>query len=228
MLHPEGDLDLELPLDEKGPERTCIVTRAKGSPDGMIRFVVGPDGTVVPDIRAKLPGRGAWVSGQGTAVEAAVKRRAFTRAFKRDVQVDPDLRGQVDGLLTTDALGALALANKAGQVVAGSVKVESALGEGRVIALLHATDGSPDGIRKLDAAARRTHIGGGDPPPRLQIFDSAQMDLALGRANVIHAALLVGGAGAAFLQRALRLELYRKAVLPQRTGQQPEPDMSLS
>ena len=82
--------------DEDGPERTCIVTRRKGSPDAMIRFVVGPDGGVVPDVRGRLPGRGVWVTASEPLVAAAVKRHAFDRGFKAKVQVDPALPRRVD------------------------------------------------------------------------------------------------------------------------------------
>lgn len=209
--------------DESGPERTCIVTRAKGEPRGMIRFVVAPDGTIVPDIRSKLPGRGAWVSGRVGVVELAVKRKAFARAFKRDVTVGQGLAAQTDELLARDALQGLALANKAGRVVCGSAKVEAALGAGTPIALLHAADGSPDGMRKIEAAARRSASLQADRLSRVQIFPSRQLDLALGRSNVIHAALLNGGASEAFLLRAARLERFRDGRVDDAAGPIDEP-----
>lgn len=224
-------LDAEPPLpetaepldDEKGPERTCIVTRAKGDPQGMIRFVVDPAGAVVPDLRGRLPGRGAWVVAGAGTVAAAVKRRAFARAFRREVVVDASLAERVDALLAADALATLSLANKAGLVVAGAFKVEDALGRGTVAALLHAVDGSPDSLRKLEGLARRAGAVRGTPVPMLQIFASPQLDLALGRSNVINAALLVGGASDAVLKRIERLRLYRGAEAPRETGREPDP-----
>ena len=207
-MEDEADID----ADETGPERTCIVTREKGDPRAMVRFVVAPDGGVVPDIRARLPGRGAWVGARAGVVELAVKRKSFPRAFKREVTVAPGLAAQVDDLLARDALQALALANKAGKVICGATKVESALGSGPVAALIHASNGSADGVRKVDAAARRSPTGDSNVM-RVQIFTSEQLDLALGRANVIHAALTVGGASDAFLQRAARLEHFREEHL---------------
>ena len=189
----------------------------------MIRFVVAPDGAVVPDLRARLPGRGAWVSAETGVVAAAVKRRAFTRAFRREVLVAQVLPEQVDALLLADALAALSFANKAGLVVAGAFKVEEALGRGSVAALLHAIDGSPEGLRKIEGLGRRAGAEHGGLVPTLQIFASPQLDLALGRSNVINAALLVGGASDAALKRIERLRLYRGAEAPRRTGREPDP-----
>ncbi len=218
-----ADDEAELVFDEKGPQRTCIVTRAKGDPHRMIRFVVGPEGTVVPDVRGRLPGRGAWVMGEAALVGQAVKRRLFARAFKREVVAAADLAEQVDALLTGEALAALSFANKAGQVVTGAFKVEEALGTRRVAGLLSAIDGRPDGIRKIEAAARRSGDGDQASIERLQIFASCQMDLALGRANVIHAALLLGGASAAFLEKAARLQFYRgPGTRPQQSDREPQ------
>lgn len=197
--------------DEKGPERTCVVTRRKGDPATLIRFVVGPDGNVVPDIRNRLPGRGAWVTASKAVLEQAIKRKAFARAFKRDVGVAPDLTGQVDTLLERDALQSLALANKAGQVVAGAAKVEAAIERRTLVGLIHAADGRADGIRKTEAVARRTWPDGGDEMARVQFFVSSQLDLALGRSNVIHVGLLEGGVSEAFLERAARLGHFRGA-----------------
>lgn len=178
-------------------------------PARLIRFVVGPDRRVVPDIRARLPGRGAWVSLDSGTVAQAVRRKAFARSFKRECTAEADLPAQVDRLLEQDALQALSFANKAGHVVCGAVKIESALAGGAVRGILHAVDGSPDGVRKIRAAARRRGGGSDAGPAHLQIFSSSQLDLALGRSNVIHAALLAGGAGEAVLARAIRLGSFR-------------------
>ena len=191
--------------EETGPERTCIVTRRKAAPDAMIRFVVGPDSSVVPDIRRKLPGRGVWLSAELAVVEKAVRAQAFARGFKAKVKAEPQLAAEVGDLLDRDALQSLAMANKAGAVTTGFAKVESALAAGGVAAVLHAADAGADGIRKLDAAARRA----GGPPIGIKVFTSQQLDLALGRTNVIHAALAVGPAGEAFLTRCRRSISYR-------------------
>ena len=199
--------------EETGPERTCIVTRRKASPDAMIRFVVGPDATVVPDIRRRLPGRGVWVTACEATVAEAVRKQAFGRGFKAKVAVDAALASRVGDLLVRDALQSLAMANKAGAVTTGFAKVEAAIGAGRVAAVLHASDASEDGIRKLDAAQRREERRDRGHPaaPVIKLFASQQLDLALGRTNVIHASLAAGPAGHAFLKRCERAMMYRSA-----------------
>lgn len=194
---------------DKGPERTCIVTRRKGPPELFIRFVRGPDGAVVPDLRGRLPGRGAWVTAAKAAVAEAVKRRSFKRAFKTDVEVSPGLAETIDGLMEKDALQALSLANKAGLVVAGATKVEGSIGPTVPAALVSASDGSADGVRKMEAAIRRLLGDDADSIARIRDFRSGQLDLALGRTNVIHAAVAAGSAGDAFVARARRLRRYR-------------------
>ncbi len=195
--------------DSDRPERSCIVTRTKGTPEDLIRFVLSPDGTVVPDIRAKLPGRGAWVIGRASTVAEAVRRKAFARAFKAEVKASPELPALIDALLEKDALQALSLANKAGLVVAGMTKVESLLAKRPVAAVIHAADGSQDGRRKLEAAIRGRLGEAAGEIPRVQIFASGQLDLALGRTNVIHAALAVGSASQGFVSRSQRLDRFR-------------------
>ena len=197
--------------EEKGPERTCIVTRAKAAPEAMIRFVVGPDATVVADIRRKLPGRGVWVTASEALVAEAVRKQAFSRGFKTKVKAEPTLGADVGDLLTRDALQSLAMANKAGAVITGFAKVESAIGAGKVAAVLHASEAGEDGVRKLEGAVRRA-AASGNPPLSIKLFGAAQLELALGGTNVIHAALAVGPAGHAFLTRCRRLVMYRSAA----------------
>ena len=108
-------------------DRTCIVTRESGSADDLIRFVAGPDGSVVPDLKRNLPGRGCWVKAERRLVDEAVKRKLFARALKEGVTPQADLGALVDQLLTKSALGSLALARKAGAVVSGSTKVDQAI-----------------------------------------------------------------------------------------------------
>jgi predicted RNA-binding protein YlxR (DUF448 family) len=194
---------------EAGPERTCIVTRRVAAPDGMLRFVLGPDGTVVPDLRRKLPGRGVWVTLSAKTLAEAVKKKAFARGLKAAARIPETLVADVDRLLERDALQALSLANKAGLVLTGAAKVETAIGRGEVRALIHAADGGPDGARKLIQAVTRRN---GDPHavPVIEDFASSQLDLALGRTNVIHAALVAGPASEGFIARCDRLATYRQ------------------
>jgi uncharacterized protein len=196
-------------LDVDGsPERTCIVTQAKGLPEDMIRFVVGPGAIVVPDIRRKLPGRGVWVTARAGHVTEAVKRQAFSRGFKTKVVALESLAVEIEALLTKDCLQALSLASKAGQVVSGFAKVEEAIASGAIAGLVHAADCGADGMRKLGQSLRRRY-GDERARPRVELFRSGQLDLALGRANVIHAALIEGPASEGFLRRCRKLTLYR-------------------
>ncbi len=188
-------------------ERTCLVTRVKGSPDAMIRFVVGPGATVVPDIRRKLPGRGVWVTAQADKVAEAVRRQAFARGFKSKVSASANLPEQILELLRQDCLQALALANKAGEVVTGFAKVEEAIGKGTVMALVHANEAGADGMRKLGQAWLRRH-GTAAGAKEINLFTAAQLDLALGRTNVIHAALTQGPASRNFAAKCTRLAIY--------------------
>lgn len=191
------------------PERTCIVTRRAGAPDGLMRFVLGPDGSVVPDLRNKLPGRGAWVTPTRTVLAEAVKRKLFARAFKTDAKAPPDLPDVVDSMLARDVAGSLALANKAGAVVTGFAKVESAARSGAVAALVHAREAAEDGRRKLRGALRGP---AGDPisdPIVLDDLPEDDLDVALGREHVIHAALLAGPGSQGCLSRWRRLRVFR-------------------
>ncbi|MEZ0213954.1 MAG: DUF448 domain-containing protein, partial [Xanthobacteraceae bacterium] len=123
-----------------GLERQCIATRTVVPVAQMLRFVVGPDGAVVPDLSARLPGRGAWVTATRGALAEALKRKAFGRAFRGKARVEAGLAERIDALMEKDTLAALGLANKAGRVVAGTTKVTEALRAGTVAVLVHATE----------------------------------------------------------------------------------------
>jgi predicted RNA-binding protein YlxR (DUF448 family) len=190
-------------------DRTCIVTRKTAEPDDLIRFVVGPDSAVVPDLKRNLPGRGCWVSAQRLHVDKAAAKGHFARAFKRQVAVPPDLGAMVDGLLARAALGSLGLARKAGAVALGAAKVETTVRSGKAILVLHALEGAEDGIRKITQARRATVHLGGPAIPAYKLFAEAELGLALGGTNVIHAAVLATDAGRAALKRMVALDRYR-------------------
>jgi uncharacterized protein len=195
--------------DTAGSERTCIVTGTKDVPEAMLRFALSPDGSVVPDLRRKLPGRGVWTRLNFDTVSRAAAKQAFSRAFRAKVEAPASLAETVGALLEQDALQSLSIANKAGLVVAGAFKVDSAIQAGGVVALIQASDGAADGAAKR-AQALRVKLGSeAAAVVRIDLFESAQLDLALGRANVIHAALKHGAASSAFLARADRLRRYR-------------------
>ena len=209
----DPDLDNGPRTDRSATMRMCAVSREVRPIDELIRFVVSPQGEVMADLKRKLPGRGLWVSASRQAVAEAVRRNHFSRGFRRDVRAAPTLPLDTENLLVRSVIEALAMAAKAGQVISGFGRVEEALGQERVTALLHASDGAADGIRKLDAIARQRGENLGKWPdfPILSAFSSADLDLALGRSNVIHAALLAGPASKTFLSRSQILVRYRMA-----------------
>jgi uncharacterized protein len=209
---PEDSLDKGPRATKRGAERTCAATGSVRSTDEMIRFVVSPEGTAVPDLKQRLPGRGVWITATRSALDSAVARKAFARSFKREVRTAPDLATMTERLIERAALEGLAIAYKAGRIAAGFAKVESALAQGQVVALLHASDAARDGVRKLDATARRNS----EDTRAIMVlnpFTSTQLDLALGRSNVVHAALLAGPESNAFLTRAARLERFRTGTV---------------
>jgi uncharacterized protein len=214
MLARADHEELDAGPRRASPERLCIVTREVKPVAELIRFVVDPDGAVVPDLKRKLPGRGVWVTANRAAVAAAADRRAFARGFKREVRASPNLAEVTEKLIERAVLDALAIVVKAGQVVTGYAKVEAALAHGPVVGLVRAAEASPDGVRKLDAVLRRRYGDGADGPAVINMLETAQLDLAMGRSNVVHAALLAGAASAGFLARCRDLERFRSPSLP--------------
>jgi len=209
LVDQPGELDRGPHARERG--RFCVATRTVQPVSDLIRFVVGPDGEAVPDIKCKLPGRGVWVTATREALEDSIKRKAFARGFRRDVRLPPDLVARTERLLEQAVLDALAMAHKAGLVAAGFGRATTALEREDVVALLHAAGASPDGVRKLHAALRHrpSQYRQDQPVPVIEFLTSAQLDLALGRPNVVHAALLAGSASDTLLSRSRRLERFR-------------------
>jgi hypothetical protein len=204
-----------------GAERFCAATGTVRPVDEMIRFVVSPDGAVIADLKRRLPGRGMWVTATRAALRTAIARKVFGRGFRRDVKVAPDLIGATERLLEQGALAALAIAHKAGKVAIGFAKAEAALDRDRVAALVRAADAAADGARKLDAAVRRRLDPDAPRTPVIDAFTSAQLDLALGRSNVIHAALLAGRESGTFIARAGLLDRFRTRGSGDRNGPKP-------
>jgi predicted RNA-binding protein YlxR (DUF448 family) len=187
-------------------ERTCIVTREVKDPAELIRFARTPSGVVVPDLRGKLPGRGVWVTCASSKVAEAARRRLFSRGFRADCEAPPDLADQTAALLRQDALATLSLANKAGQVSAGFERVAEQARKGRVAVLVEAADGAADGRRKLHGKFKEA----GTSPEMIDVFESAELGLALGHSHVIHAAIAEGGLARKFLAAARRFSAYRE------------------
>ncbi len=192
-------------------DRTCIVTRQSGSADELIRFVAGPDGSVVPDLKRKLPGRGCWVSAERQALETAIKKKLFARALKTGVQPAADLADRVDALLVADLAGMMNLARKAGQFVSGAMKVDNAVRSGEALAVFHAFDAASDGIRKVNQARKAFHLTMETEAeiPSFQPFGAEEMENLLGENAFKHACALAGQAGEGVVKRANILKRYR-------------------
>lgn len=166
--------------------RRCIVTRQALEKPAMIRFVIGPDGQVTPDLKERLPGRGLWVTATREALDQAVARHAFSKAARQSVKIAPDLARRVAELARREVAELLGLARKSGQLVAGFEKVEAALRSAKVRVLVAASDGAEDGRGKL---ARLAGSGVEICAP----LTAAELAQALGRAHAVHAAIKAGG-----------------------------------
>ena len=195
--------------EKRGCERQCAVTRLRLPPGALLRFVSDPEGNVVPDLKAKLPGRGVWITCSREIVEKAVASHVFDRGFRQNVKTADDLPEQAETLLVRDALQRLSLANKAGEVIIGFDKIEKALRRSSEMPLVHASGASADGCRKLDRFLKREQNG---PEPAGRVvndFNADQLSLALGRPNVVHAALRNGASSQKFLFAVERLQQFR-------------------
>ena len=190
-------------------DRTCILTRKSGEAQELIRFVAGPDGHLVPDIKANLPGRGAWISASRSVLEEAIRRKAFTHSLKADIIVDQGIADLVDKLLVKAALGRLALARKAGAVVTGATKVEQAIRAGEACLVLHSKEAAFDGKRKIEQAIYSVRRPDRQDIPVVTLFDSDEMGVAFGDNPVVHAALLNSKLAQGFIKTVQKLVAYR-------------------
>jgi predicted RNA-binding protein YlxR (DUF448 family) len=177
-------MTLEEPLapPSTGPQRTCIATGETGAPERMIRFVVGPEGDIVPDLARRLPGRGLWVKAERAAVERAVARNLFARAARASVKPASDLER---------ALADLSRARRAGRAVAGFVKVEQMVGQRRAGLLVVADEADGDGLGKLKATGL----------PIARLGDAAALGGIFGREQAVYVAVARDDAGGAFIER---------------------------
>ncbi len=190
------------------PVRQCAVTRETFEMTQLVRFVLNPDGMVVPDIKKQLPGRGVWVLAQIDKVELAIKRHVFSKAFRQSVKVPENLADEVNRLLRMSVIQRLALSNKAGLVTIGFEKVSSVLNKKNIIALIHATTASAESCKKLDNKFYSVQNKKNKNIKLVNCFDSDELSSALGRTNVMHIALETGGASLSFLENASQLERY--------------------
>ncbi|MBA2466695.1 MAG: DUF448 domain-containing protein [Sphingomonas sp.] len=197
-------------------ERTCVLTRRKGTRDSLIRLALGPDGEVGPDVRAKAPGRGAWLSVGRAELDAANAKgklkSALTRAFKAEsLEIPANLGEQVERALRQAALDRLGLEARGGTLINGSDRIEAAARAGKVHLLIHSADAREDGRRTLDQAWR---AGGGDARGLIFPEDRSILSMALGRENVVHIAL-IDAAAASRVSHAL---VRWRAFTDPRTG----------
>lgn len=187
--------------DRDGPERRCIVTGDVQPKTGLIRFVLSPDGVVVPDLAEKLPGRGLWVTAERDILAKAAAKGLFARAAKAPALVPPDLVEQVEAGLAKRVIEFVSLARKAGRAVAGFEKVKDWLAGGRAKVLLQASDGSDRGKGKLWTPPGGRWFG---------CLTANELGLAFGRDYVIHGALAAGGLAARVVEEAAKLSGVRK------------------
>ena len=186
MRNPQND-----PLEVHSPERTCILTRRTAPKEELIRLALGPDGEVAPDIRARAPGRGAWIGVGKTALDAAQAKgklkAALARAFKTgELNIPADIGDRIASALRQSALDRLGMEARSGNLINGADRVETAARAGKVRLLIHAADAGEDGRRKLDQAWR---VGGGDARGLVFPEERTILSMALGRENVVHLAL---------------------------------------
>ncbi len=183
--------------EQDDPERKCIATGESQPKAGLVRFCVSPDGTIVPDVMGKLPGRGIYVSADMELIAKAAKKGLFSRAARQPVKVPDDLPALVERLITQRVIDMLSLARKAGDAVMGYEKVKDWLAKGTAVTLIQASDGSERGKTKLHAPEGKNGFIG--------ILTAGEIGLAFGRERAIHAALAAGGLRTRVVEEAARL-----------------------
>jgi hypothetical protein len=183
-----------------GPDRKCIVTGEVQPKHGLIRFAVGPEGQIAPDLMEKLPGRGIWVSADRATLDKAAAKGLFARAAKQPVQVPEGLSDLVEALLAKRVVNLISLARKGGRAVSGYEKVKIMLGKEEARVLIQASDGSERGKSKLSTPQGGSFIGW---------LTANELGQAFGRQTTIHAALGAGGLLQPVVEEAARLKGLR-------------------
>jgi uncharacterized protein len=203
--------------DHDDPERKCIASGESQPKAGLIRFCVGPDGMVVPDVAGKLPGRGLYVAADRALIEKAAKKGLFARAARQPVKVPEQLADLVEGLLARRVVDLLSLARKSGDAVTGYEKVKDWLAKGQAATLIQASDGSERGKTKLHAPEGAGGFIG--------VLTAGEMGLSFGRERAIHAALAAGGLRTRVVVEAARLAGLRVQAAGQMGGSTAMKDM---
>ena len=195
-------------------ERKCILTGDRADPETLIRLAIGPEGQVLPDVRAKAPGRGAWIGVTRAELESALAKGklkgAIARSFKDGaLQIDADLPDRIESALRQDMLSRLGLESRGGMLLTGSEKIDTACRKGLVKLLLHAGDAAADGNRKLDQALRvGQEAEGSDLAGIVLPVDRDALSMAMGRDNVVHIAVTDSRAASRLRAALGRLEHY--------------------
>ena len=189
--------------DRKSAERKCIATGRVLPKTQLVRFVVGPDEVVVPDLLEKLPGRGIWVSAHRAAISKAATKGLFARAAKSGAKASEDLADRVEEGLVTRVTDLVSLSRRSGRAIAGYEKVKGWLETDRARVLIQATDGSQRGKGKLRPPAKDGHF--------ISVLSANELGLAFGRENVIHSALASGGLTDLVVEEAARLKGLRES-----------------
>lgn len=188
-----------------GGVRRCIASGEMRPKEALIRFVAAPDGTVVPDLAERLPGRGLWLSPRRDVMAKACARNLFARAAKASLRVPDDLVDSVEHMLTRRCLDLVGLAKRSGAAVSGYEKVAASLATGRAAMLLAAVDGAEDGRRKLRALARARGLGAAV----VELFTAEELGRAMGHDARVHVAIAPGGVAARLAKEIVRLESLR-------------------
>lgn len=205
-----------MPKRANEPLRRCLVSRDSRPKEQLVRFVIDPDGRVRIDVAGRLPGRGMWLSARRDVVDRAVGRNVFARAAGQRVEVTPSLADEAERLLAARALDALGLARRAGEFVTGFEKVRQALRQDEVAVLVEASDGAADGQRKLRSLAPDV--------PCITAFGRHEIGAAIGRDEVVHAAVAPGALARRLLIDVERLEGFRPGALERGWRMTPRPD----
>ena len=200
--------DRAKPVMSSSPQRRCLVTGTSCSRDDLLRFVISPDGILVPDLEACLPGRGFWLSARRDVLETAVQKKVFLRAARRQIDIPRDLPDRIAGLVRKRCLALLGFARRAGLVIAGFDKVQALVRSGQVALLLEATEGAADGRRKLEALMHHTN----GVARVVDILTGPDMASVLGREHVVHVAVACGKPEQRMLVDRLVRELDRLAA----------------
>ena len=191
-----ADVPPPLTSEDAAPQRRCVATGRSEAQEALLRFVLDPAGTLVPDLDHKLPGRGLYVAADRAAIDLALKKKSFSRAARQPVTVPEDLAARLEALLVQRCQQLIGLARRAGQAIAGHDRVAEWLKSGEAVLLLQAADGSEAGRAKLAGKARAL--------PEFAVLGTAELAAPFGRDHIVHVALARGG-----LARRLQSDLTR-------------------